>query len=130
MVMARFGPEVARIEAEKAAREQIGPRQRILVGLADLTHAQPVVELALLIRDAAQRQPLYLVHGTRDEDGAGEQIGRAERMLQDAVGLCSSADVPAVTSTSTVRPSATSLAIRKRSNGVQSAAMEAGPADR
>ncbi len=100
MVMARFGPEVARGEREAAAAEQVGPRQRILVALADMTSAQPLIDLAFLLRDPAQRQPLYLVHAARDDASAREKLGRAEKMLRDAVGLCSSADVPAEISTS------------------------------
>jgi Kef-type K+ transport system membrane component KefB len=100
MVMARYGPEVAKREAAAAAAEHIGPRQRILVGLQSLVTAQPMIELSLLLRDPAQRQALYLVHATCDDEHVEHNVGRAEKMLHDAVMLCSSADVPAETSTS------------------------------
>ncbi len=100
MIMARFGPEVAKREAAAAATENVGPRQRILVGLRTLVTAQPMIELSLLLRDPAQRQPLYLVHAARDDDNVDHTVARAEKMLHDAVILCSSADVPAEVSTS------------------------------
>jgi hypothetical protein len=100
MVMARYGPEVAKREAAAAAADHVGPRQRILVALRSLVTAQPMIELTLLLRDPAQRQPVYLVHATRDDESVEHNVGRAEKMLHDAVVLCSSADVPAEISTS------------------------------
>src|SRR5690606_33784205 len=40
MVMERFGPEVAKLDAAAAGTDQTGPKQRVLVGLRDLTEAQ------------------------------------------------------------------------------------------
>jgi hypothetical protein len=68
--------------------------------MANLAGAQALIDLALLLRDAAQRQPLYLVHAVPDDASAGDKLGRAEKMLGDAVRLCASADVPAEISTS------------------------------
>lgn len=99
-IVQKYGPAVSAREAKAAESEQVGPRQRILVGLRDLVSAQPVVEIALLLRDAAQRQPLYLVHAARDDEKLTENVAKGEKMLHDAVALCSAADVPAETSTS------------------------------
>ncbi len=99
-VMTRFGPDVAKREADMAATEQVGQKQRILLALGDLTGAQALIDIAFLLRDAAQRQPLYLVHGIRDGDALSEAVHRAEKMLGDAVRICASADVLAETATS------------------------------
>lgn len=100
IVMERFGRQVAEQAAKAAAAEHVGPRQRVLVGLRELASAQAVIELSLLLRDASQHQPLYLVHAARDDESVGDNVGRAEKMLSDAVTLCSSADVAAEISTS------------------------------
>lgn len=99
-VMARFGPEVAKHQVQLAAAEPEAQRQRIMVGLPSLVGAGSVIDLALLLRDAAHRQPLYLVHAVRDDSEASKALASAEKMLNSAVSLCSSADVPAETSTS------------------------------
>lgn len=109
MVMAKFGPEVAKREAAATATERVGPKQRILVALRSLVTAQPVIELSLLLRDSAQRQPVYLVHATRDDENVEQSVGQAEKMLHDAVVLCSAADVPAEVATSIDHSIATAL---------------------
>lgn len=99
-VMSRFGPEVAKHEVQLAAAEPEPERQRIMVGLPSLVGAGSIIDLALLLRDAAQRQPLYLVHAVRDDADAKTALASAEKMLTSAVSLCSSADVPAEIETS------------------------------
>lgn len=94
-VTAKYGPVVAAKEAAASAEEATGPKQRVVVALRDLVTAQPVVELALLVRDAAQHQALHLVHGAKDDATLPEQVARGEKMLHDAVTLCSAADVAA-----------------------------------
>lgn len=94
-VTAKYGPVVAAKEAAASAEEATGPKQRVVVALRDLVTAQPVVELAMLVRDAAQHQPLHLVHGAKDDATLPEQVARGEKMLHDAVTLCSAANVAA-----------------------------------
>ncbi len=100
MVMARFGPEVQKRDAELAAATQTGPRQRVIVALRELASAQALVDLALLLRDSAQRQPLYLVHAAPDDEDVSTKLHRAEQMLHAAEALCAAADVPSEISTS------------------------------
>jgi Kef-type K+ transport system membrane component KefB len=96
--VSKHGPKIAAMEAAKA-EVPTGPRQRVLVALRDLVTAQSVVELSLLLRDAVHAQPLFLVHAARDDAQLSENVIRGEKMLHDAVTLCSAADVPASVAT-------------------------------
>jgi Kef-type K+ transport system membrane component KefB len=99
-VTQRYGPAVAEREAALEAQAQVGPKQRILVGLQGLLNAQSVIEVGLMLRDGAHREPLHLVHAACDDDSLADTVARGENMLHDAVTLCSAADVPAKTATS------------------------------
>jgi Kef-type K+ transport system membrane component KefB len=99
-VTQRYGPAVAAREAALEAQAQVGPKQRILVGLQGLLNAQSVIEVGLMLRDGTHREPLHLVHAACDDESLTDTVARGENMLHDAVTLCSAADVPAKTATS------------------------------
>jgi Kef-type K+ transport system membrane component KefB len=88
----RYGRQLA-LAAEQAAAEVEAPSQRVLVALSDRTPADPLVELALLIRDPAAQQPVFPVTVVEDGAGADDKIKRAEQTLAKTVELLSAADV-------------------------------------
>jgi Kef-type K+ transport system membrane component KefB len=89
----RHGRELA-LAIEQEAEEVEVPSQRVMVALSDRTPADPLVELALLIRDPAAQQPVFPVTVVEDGAGAGHKIRRAEQTLAKTVGLLAAADVP------------------------------------
>jgi len=92
-VVDRHGRRVA-IAAEEEEMEPAGPPQRVLVALADPVSAPRLLELAQLVRDPAHGQPVYPLTVVEDDDGAGEQVARAEKLLSHAVHQLSAAEIP------------------------------------
>jgi Kef-type K+ transport system membrane component KefB len=101
--VARKGQEVARNQPAEEASATEASRQRILVSIPDSAHAKTAVELALLMRDPAQNQPLYLAHAVLDDERADAQLARAEKLLGDAAHHAAAADVPVQFVTTTDR---------------------------
>jgi len=90
----RYGRRVA--EAQAAHREvDLGaPPQRILLPLRDEGVAKSLIDLAILLRDGVQEQPLYVAHATRDDDEVATSVARGEAMLAHATEHALAAEVP------------------------------------
>lgn len=90
----RYGRKLAL--AEDQVREDDGaPPQRVLVALSERTPVDPLVELALLIRDPAAAQPVFPVTVVEEGADADGRVPQAERTLAKAVDLLAAADVGA-----------------------------------
>lgn len=90
----RHGRELA-LAAENETEAPDAPSQRVLVALSDRTPADPLIELALLVRDPAAQQPIFPVTVVEDGSSVSRRIRRAESKLAAAVDLISAADVGA-----------------------------------
>ncbi len=90
----RHGRNLA-IAQEEAELEPSGPPQRILVALSKPETAPRLLELAQMVRDPAQGQPLYPLSVVEDVGGSHEQIARVEKMLAEAMHDLAAAEVPA-----------------------------------
>ncbi len=64
---------------------------RILVPLA--ARADPLVDLALLLRPSGSRDPLYLLHVIEEGSELAERVDHGERLLEQSVLRATSADV-------------------------------------
>lgn len=69
-------------------------QQRILVACSTLASARPLVDLAVLLRDPAQGQPIYPVTVVDESEGASTAVVQGERLLADVAGYLSAANVP------------------------------------
>ena len=78
----RAGRKIA--AAESAELPATTAAQRILVPIHAAARARPMIELALLLRDPAHRQPLYLAHSVADTAEAADGVARGEKLLADA----------------------------------------------
>jgi mannitol/fructose-specific phosphotransferase system IIA component (Ntr-type) len=97
-VVERYGRRLALREAREPYRPGDAP-QRILVAISNPASAEPLVDLALLVRDpdsAEPVHPLIVVPGKGEEDGAIPQVAAAEKLLARAVIHGAGADVPMV----------------------------------
>ena len=90
----RFGRIVAKQQASKEVVDVGAPPQRILLPLREEKRAKPLIDLAILLREEAQAQPLYLAHATRDDTDVSESVARGEKMLAHAIEHASAAEVP------------------------------------
>lgn len=90
----RFGRRVAKAQASKEVIDHGAPPQRILLPLRDDKTAKPLIDLAILLRDEGQSQPLYLAHATRDDIEVADGVAKGEKMLSHAVEHASAAEVP------------------------------------
>jgi hypothetical protein len=93
MLVDRHGRALALAE-ERAPADADSRPQRILVSLSNAETAPPLVDLALVLRDGGQQQPVYPLTVVRDGGDNLESVAYAERMLSHAVLRCTSADVP------------------------------------
>jgi Kef-type K+ transport system membrane component KefB/mannitol/fructose-specific phosphotransferase system IIA component (Ntr-type) len=94
----RYGRRLALREARAPYRPSEAP-QRILVAISNPASAEPLVDLALLVRDpdsAEPVHPLIVVPGRGEEDEAIPQVAAAEKLLARAVIHGAAADVPMV----------------------------------
>jgi Kef-type K+ transport system membrane component KefB/mannitol/fructose-specific phosphotransferase system IIA component (Ntr-type) len=71
-----------------------GHPQRILVSLSKAETAPPLIDLALMLRDGGQHQPVYPFTVARGAGSTRDAVAYAEKMLSHAVVRCTSADVP------------------------------------
>jgi Kef-type K+ transport system membrane component KefB/mannitol/fructose-specific phosphotransferase system IIA component (Ntr-type) len=92
LVVDKYGHILA---AKQESDESAGPPQRILVALAKPLSAPPLLELAQLVRDPAQGQPVYPLSVVGEGPRTADQVAQAEKMLSKAVLQLSAADVPA-----------------------------------
>lgn len=71
------------------------PPQRILVACSQLASARPLLELAVLVRDREQHQPIYPLMVIEEGFDAADDVARAEDFLADTVSQLAAAEVPA-----------------------------------
>jgi Kef-type K+ transport system membrane component KefB len=90
----RFGRKVAARKASEEVADPGAPPQRILLPLREGTAAQSLIDLAILLREEGQGQPLYMAHATRDDIEVADSIAKGERMLSHAIEHASAAEVP------------------------------------
>jgi nucleotide-binding universal stress UspA family protein len=95
-IVDRFGREIALQEQQKPLEPADAP-QRILVPIANPATARGLLDMALLIREADSREPIYPVTVVPGDigDTAG-QVALAERMLSESVAYLAGAGVPVV----------------------------------
>lgn len=94
VVVERSGRRLALIAAGDDA-DTDGRAQRILVALSRRRPSTTLVDLAMLVRDPAQHQPVYPLVVIEEGDGASDEVARAEKLLATAVAQLSAADVAA-----------------------------------
>lgn len=94
VIVERHGRKLALIE-EHTQRDLPGTAQRIMVACSSTSSARPLIDLALLVRDPAQQQPIYPLTVVEDDESAADQLVRADKMLGELAGQLASANVPA-----------------------------------
>jgi len=94
VVVDRHGRNLVLAETELAP-EAHGAKQRILVACSSESSARPLIDLAILVRDPAQQQPVYPLTVVEDGDEAVSSVAAAARMLDTLVPQLSAAGVPA-----------------------------------
>ena len=94
IVVDRHGRALA-LAAQAEPAEVAAPPQRILVACSTVASARPLLELAILIRDPAQHQPIYPLMVVEDGARSGSEVARAETTLAETVTQLSAAEVPA-----------------------------------
>lgn len=92
-VVARAGRQVALLEEQKPYEPSHAP-QRVLVPLSNPVTAPALMNLALLVREPAADQPIYVLTVVPEEGGAADEyVANAERMLSKAVAYAAGAGV-------------------------------------
>jgi Kef-type K+ transport system membrane component KefB len=89
----RYGRRVAAKQAAEEVVDLGAPPQRILVPLRD-QHASTLIDLAIVLRDESQAQPLYLAHATRDDAEVANGVAKGEKLLFHAIEHAAAAEVP------------------------------------
>jgi len=89
----RYGRRVALREALRPYDPSAVP-QRILIPLANPSSVTSLMDVALLVRDGRQDQPLYPVTIARDGPDALEEVAASEKVLAHALLHAASAAVP------------------------------------
>jgi Kef-type K+ transport system membrane component KefB/mannitol/fructose-specific phosphotransferase system IIA component (Ntr-type)/nucleotide-binding universal stress UspA family protein len=90
----RYGRRLAITEEQRTSMEGTA-RQRVLVPLANPATAQPLIDLALLIRDSKGEEPILPLTVAADGPNVEAQVAYGEKMLGQAVTHVVAADVPA-----------------------------------
>lgn len=94
VVVERHGRTLALASAN--GRNDTGaPPRRTLVACRRSRSAPPLLELALLLRDRDQHQPIYPLTVIEEGARAIDKVARAEQMLTELVAQLAAADVPA-----------------------------------
>lgn len=96
LVVEHHGRRLALIE-ERESAEGDTAGQRIVVALSRRSATAPLLELAMLIRDRAQHQPVYplVVIADKGKASTSNGVARAEKVLDSAVAQLAAADVAA-----------------------------------
>jgi Kef-type K+ transport system membrane component KefB len=97
-VVEKYGRRLALREERAPYRPSEAP-QRILVAVSNPASVEPLMDLALLVRDpdsAEPVHPLIVVPGRGDADKVAPQVAGAEKLLARAVVHGAGADVPVV----------------------------------
>ena len=94
LLVERHGRALA-LASSHAPVEEVGTPQRIVVACSTPGAARPLLELAVLIRDPAQHQPVFPLTVVEDGARSEHQIMQAERALSAMVAQLSAAAVSA-----------------------------------
>jgi Kef-type K+ transport system membrane component KefB len=96
LVVEHHGRRLALVEEQESAEADTAG-QRIVVALSRRSATAPLLELAMLIRDRAQHQPVYplVVIEDKGKTSASNGVARAEKVLDGAVAQLAAADVAA-----------------------------------
>lgn len=90
----RYGRRVAVQEEQRPYEPREAP-QRILVPVSNPATEENLLDLAMLVRDPAAKEPLYALMVVRDlEERTDAQVAEAERTLSHAVIYGAGAEVP------------------------------------
>ena len=87
-----YGREVAKQEDDKPYSPADAP-QRILVPLANPETSDALMDIAFMVRDSKQAQPIYPLTVARDGANVEANVARGEKMLSHAVIHAASADI-------------------------------------
>ncbi len=109
----RFGKRVA-VAAEREEPAPDDAPHRMLVPLANPQTADDLLDLAFLLRDPAEREPVFPLLVVPSE----EQVARAERTLAHAVVHAAEADVPVRPLTRIARNTASGIVAAARDNRI------------
>ncbi|THF67201.1 cation:proton antiporter [Pseudothauera nasutitermitis] len=90
----RHGRALALSAAPEPAELSAAP-QRIVVACSTPAAARPLLELAVLIRDPAQNQPVFPLTVVEEGLHSATEVAQSERALAAMVGQLSAAEVPA-----------------------------------
>lgn len=93
LVVDRHGRNLAMLQEDQRPDEDTPP-QRILVSMSNAETAVPLLDLAMLVRDNTQAQPIYPLTVVHEDSRASENVVYAEKMLARAVMKLTAADVP------------------------------------
>lgn len=94
LVVDKHGRKVAESQVDEGD-EATGPLQRVLVSIDQMATAPRLLELAQLVRDPAQGQPVYPLTVVPEGANSAEEVVRAEKLLGKVVLQLAAADVPA-----------------------------------
>ena len=90
-----FGRRVALAEAERPYEPAQAP-ERILVPLSNPETAEPLMELALLLRSPDSEEPVYPIAVARGGHDEAAHVAAAEQLMERAVLHATAASVPVV----------------------------------
>ncbi len=94
IVVDRHGRNLVLVEAEHPQEAPDNP-QRILVACSSENSARPLIDLAILVRDPVQQQPVYPLTVVEDGGDTMSDVAAAARMLDNLVPQLAAAGVPA-----------------------------------
>lgn len=87
----RSGRNLAIAEAEKIPPATVSP-ERILVPVSNPATIEGLIDFAILIRESATAQPVYMLSVVPDDVYANEQILKNNKMFESAISHASAAD--------------------------------------
>lgn len=93
-VVERHGRALALTSAQTLTDFGSDP-QRLLVGCRTLQTARPLLDLAVLLRDPAQKQPIFPLAVVQEGADAVHEVSIAENMLAKLTDTLTAAEVPA-----------------------------------
>ena len=94
-IVQAFGRKLALAEADRPYEPAEAP-ERILVPLSNPETAEPLMELALLLRSAQSEEAIYPLAVARGGHNEAAHVAEAERVMERAVLHATSASVPVV----------------------------------
>jgi len=89
-----YGRKMGR-RMEQGDEDSSVPKQRILVTLSERAPLEPLLDLAMMLRESEHGQPVFPLTVIEDGEGAKDQVAGAEKVLSHAIGHLAAADVSA-----------------------------------